>query len=453
MDVRGRIGQKPEGTPMPLISAGSQMDSSASPIRMPILSSATTTIPHTTENINIERPGVNNASGGGWNISRNGDYAVGYVDDGFGTPFQAFRWSAPDGLMGLGTLGSSGTFAQDVSNDGSVVVGFSNHAFRWTQSGGMVDLGTAAGNSAEFISRAYGVSGDGNVVVGQSVFLNPSGDRVGSAFRWTPSGGFQSLGPDSSEAYAVSEDGATIVGLGRSSQAFRWTAAGGSQLLGALPGHQRSVALAVSDDGKVVVGLSHNSHFDRAGTGGDFRYDPAGSRAFYWTEPTGMQDLTQLLVDRGVDLKGMTLNAALGMSADGMWIHGVTTMPDPEFPDLFVITVPMLVSLQAPTVLPGDFNKNGMVDSADYVVWRKGLGTTHIEEDYGVWQANFGKTAGSGAMLPSAPPLPAAVPEPSTMLICLIAMIAMRFRRDATADVMNRCDVWSARSSDLQQDR
>ena len=33
-------------------------------------------------------------------------------------------------------------------------------------------------------------------------------------------------------------------------------------------------------------------------------------------------------------------------------------------------------------MLPGDYNQNGVVDSADYVVWRNGLGTTYTQNDY-----------------------------------------------------------------------
>jgi hypothetical protein len=75
---------------------------------------------------------------------------------------------------------------------------------------------------------------------------------------------------------------------------------------------------------------------------------------------------------------------------------------------------------------PGDFNQNGTVDAADYVVWRKGLGTTYTQSDYNTWRANFGTSllAGSGSALPSAAPLPA-VPEPSTLLIACIAAIGI----------------------------
>jgi phospholipase/lecithinase/hemolysin len=47
--------------------------------------------------------------------------------------------------------------------------------------------------------------------------------------------------------------------------------------------------------------------------------------------------------------------------------------------------------------LPGDFNHDDVVDAADYVVWRNGVGTTYIPYDYQIWRAHFGESAGSGA--------------------------------------------------------
>jgi hypothetical protein len=72
----------------------------------------------------------------------------------------------------------------------------------------------------------------------------------------------------------------------------------------------------------------------------------------------------------------------------------------------------------------GDFNQDGTVDAADYVVWRKTDGT---QTGYDAWRANFGISllAGSGAALPSAQPLSAAVPEPSTLMIACIAAIGI----------------------------
>ena len=70
----------------------------------------------------------------------------------------------------------------------------------------------------------------------------------------------------------------------------------------------------------------------------------------------------------------------------------------------------------AVAVLPGDFNNDGTVDAADYVVWRKNDGT---QDGYDQWRANFGTSliVGSGSagypLGASAEPLSAAVPEPS----------------------------------------
>jgi serralysin len=61
---------------------------------------------------------------------------------------------------------------------------------------------------------------------------------------------------------------------------------------------------------------------------------------------------------------------------------------------------------EPPVGLVGDYNNNGVVDAADYVLWRNGGPLQNdptpgvSEGDYDVWRANFGKTSpGSGASL------------------------------------------------------
>jgi hypothetical protein len=71
--------------------------------------------------------------------------------------------------------------------------------------------------------------------------------------------------------------------------------------------------------------------------------------------------------------------------------------------------------------LPGDFHRDGTVDAADYVVWRKGLGSDFTPDDFHVWRAHFGLTGGSGALARAAGP---AVPEPVTMRLTLMAAAA-----------------------------
>jgi hypothetical protein len=87
--------------------------------------------------------------------------------------------------------------------------------------------------------------------------------------------------------------------------------------------------------------------------------------------------------------------------------------------------------------LTGDFNGDGIVDAADYTVWRDTLGSSgpglaadaNADEvvdalDYGLWRANFGQTA-AGALAGAAN-----VPEPSTivLLACGAAAVALRRR-------------------------
>jgi hypothetical protein len=78
--------------------------------------------------------------------------------------------------------------------------------------------------------------------------------------------------------------------------------------------------------------------------------------------------------------------------------------------------------------LAGDFNNDGSVDAADYVVWRKNLGT---QEDYNLWRANFGRPSKAAAAVSQATSPAAAVPEASSVVLVLLgaALYASPFRR------------------------
>jgi hypothetical protein len=98
--------------------------------------------------------------------------------------------------------------------------------------------------------------------------------------------------------------------------------------------------------------------------------------------------------------------------------------------------------IRAISTMPGDFDVSGVVDAADYIVWRKLTGQTGAglaadgtgpdgvpdgtvdERDYNLWRANFGKSID-----PVGPPAPLHAPEPSTgMLLALVGMIAFAAR-------------------------
>ena len=74
---------------------------------------------------------------------------------------------------------------------------------------------------------------------------------------------------------------------------------------------------------------------------------------------------------------------------------------------------------------PGDYNGDGTVDAADYVVWRKN--DINGQQGYDDWRANFGAMSGRGT---AAGLRGAAVPEPSSLTFALafLLFIAPRLR-------------------------
>jgi autotransporter-associated beta strand protein len=92
---------------------------------------------------------------------------------------------------------------------------------------------------------------------------------------------------------------------------------------------------------------------------------------------------------------------------------------------------------------PGDYNGNGGVDAADYVVWRKNAGTsTALLNDliggtigsaqYNQWRANFGQTV-PGAASGSGASSNVAVPEPASLVpLMFAAAVWCLVRRRAT---------------------
>lgn len=241
-------------------------------------------------------------------VSGDGSVVVGMSNSSnsaAGHHFEAFRWTSADGMQPLGDLGGGlfNSAALGVSHDGSVIVGRGDSGspapFRWTSTGGMQSLGIGTG-------WAIDVSGDGSIVVGGGV-----SDRGGEAFRWTSAGGVQWLGDlggpaSSSVAEGVSADGSTVVGAGLSgehAEAFRWTSAGGMR---GLHGGMASWAQATSADGSVVVGVDYATR--------------AFGEAFRWTSAGGMQGLG--ILD---GLAGGANSNARDVSGDGSIIVGISS--------------------------------------------------------------------------------------------------------------------------------
>jgi exopolysaccharide biosynthesis protein len=66
----------------------------------------------------------------------------------------------------------------------------------------------------------------------------------------------------------------------------------------------------------------------------------------------------------------------------------------------------------------GDFNQNGIVDTGDYVVWRKSVGG---QLGYNAWRSRYGVAGGSGSEFNGS----ISIPEPAGAVLALFALLAL----------------------------
>lgn len=359
--------------------------SSASPIcRFAILVRALAAVLLWTAAAHAQVPsftGVGDLPGGGaesaaFDVSADGSVVVGESLGASGT--EAFRWTSSGGIAGLGFLSGVDPYstARAVSANGSVVAGTSNgsdgieRAYRW--SGTMTALDRFTCTDCDPITKGWGISNDGLVVVGSAlargsstspIHLDPvrwpgggtgisdlgnlSGPQeVGEAFGASPTGSiiagthFSSSGKDAwrwqgsglvalahliggtiiaAEAHAVSDDGSTIVGY---SNAGTLTLPGGSVVASDLQAVRWTGANfgtisslgpfpgAVNTDSEALAVSSDGSLIVGRAAGPDL-----SDRAFLWDAVNGMRDLkTVLTLDYGLDLSGWVLSEATGIS-------------------------------------------------------------------------------------------------------------------------------------------
>jgi uncharacterized membrane protein len=189
----------------------------------------------------------------------------------------------------------------------------------------MIGMGDLPGRGDR--STAYAVSADGAVIVGEGS-ANPLSPNAptNQAFIWNSTDGMVGMHtfPDypfrESTARGVSANGEFVVGHGVNSEifteAFRWSRDSGFIRLGDLPGGASdSRAFDVSADGSVIVGNSW-------GAGEDV------SSATIWNEIHGLRALKDVLeTDYNLDLTGWSLYGALAVSDDGMAITGYGVNP------------------------------------------------------------------------------------------------------------------------------
>tara|TARA_R110000868_G_scaffold29330_7_gene109031 strand:+ start:3847 stop:5793 length:1947 start_codon:yes stop_codon:yes gene_type:complete len=301
-------------------------------------------------------------------LSGDGSTIIGRSGPGYSN-YSGFRWTTADGLVSASPGGTSWSSALGVSDDGTVILGSSDlgqfiwtagggytffdpdllhggsfdnmsgdgltfvgdvygngHAASWTLAGGVVDLGLpiVGGTLTSSSSASY----DGSVITGYA--FDPS--HYTHVWRWSAGDGMTVLDtPDGftdSTNPVVSADGSTIAATsftftdGYHAVWTRWTQATGTVLLGAFSGMSSTSVAAVNADGSVIVGGGYSP-----GTG--------ISSALRWSEQTGILRVDDLLRAADVDLTGLNLTYARGISADGHVIAGEGTYDD-ETPFLWL---------------------------------------------------------------------------------------------------------------------
>lgn len=137
--------------------------------------------------------------------------------------------------------------------------------------------------------------------------------------------------------------------------------------------------------------------------------DPGIADAGYLELGAGLNEIVGGLV-----LGGLVQSAG----TYGSSTSGATNIFDEFFAGSGILTV-------GGGTLPGDLNGDGLVNAADYVFWRD-----QMSDDitgYNNWRNDFGGSAGSGSAVN------AAVPEPSSLVILISAVVGLVFLRRRTS--------------------
>ncbi len=342
----------------------------------------------------------------------NGTHQVGYAANNRTGLGHGYLWSGT-AASGIDLTPAGYSLAAVYESSDSRQVGsvagtpnnFVDHAATWSGSAAsFVDI-----NPANFTtSKALNLDATHEIGSGSG----PLTGNAEHALFWTDGGAAVDLHPAgfaSSEGQAVRdgrEVGLGYFGVGGEPQALLWVGASPVATNLTPIGFGGSIATDVSANG--VVGYTST-------TG-------SAPHAAYWSDSAAsFVDLHALLGPSFVN------SQAFSIGEDGT-IYGTA---------LDSANVYHAVSWTATPALAGDYNGNGVVDAADYVVWRATLGSTidlrangdntgasagKIDEaDYNVWRLAFGNSAAVGAARLDV----AVVPEPAiNLLVVLLAAFA-----------------------------
>ncbi len=276
-----------------------------------------------------------NGVGGEGDISQDGRYISGTTFNAAEGYHEMSRYDSDTGTWtGFGLIpvvgqqiDSSGSSGWGISGDGQSVVGqgwtdggFEDlHAFQWKNGVGPIDLGPSLSGH---LARATAASFDGNVVVGWQDGPGAIDPLDCYAAVWV--GGVPELIEDNDEFVAqeardVSGDGQWVTGLSgnfgpAAVESFRYnTVTDTYQSIPnlAVGGRNQFAGAGITDDGRTIVG-------------GTWAFGSATSgNAVIWEEGVGTILLSDYLEGKGIDVPDTTTLAyASAISSDGQWIAG-----------------------------------------------------------------------------------------------------------------------------------
>lgn len=205
---------------------------------------------------------------------------------------------------------------------------------------------------------------------------------------------------------------------------------------------------AAQTRGPAYYGIQVFSHI--AETGAEF-VDTTSSNGNVEVHSTRLPDgrvglLIANLNSSGTSNVNVNITGATLATSGATWFYGVNqttplqTMLSSGLGNTFAVNVPFqsILAVVVDADSPGDFNRNGIVDAADYVVWRKSVGTTYSPDDYDVWRTHFGEIPGDGSAASFM------VPEPSSLFVIMTIIATLRRGPRLFHNQVNRIQISSS---------
>ncbi len=323
------------------------------------------------------------------------------------SPLSTFIGSFPDTIGVVTVDGADSTWS--VNRD--LYLGYSGSGTIEISNGGRVDAAAYSGNTVVYLGYEGGASG--SVVI----------DGAGST--WCSNCGFNVFSSVVNVGYFG--EGKITVTNGGTAQADMFVIGTSGEIRGngSIVGNVQNGGLmspgtsagALSVDGDYAQAVPGRLHIELASAASYDQLLVTGTATF---DDVGTLEVA--LIDGYVPTGGESYTILTAGDLDGAFATELL----PSVPNLLfdVIYNPQSVVLAVTSIgVPGDYNNDGSVDAADYVVWRKTDGT---QAGYDTWRMHFGETVGSGAGGFGQPTgeSSALIPEPATGNMALAGIIA-----------------------------